>query len=425
MFSADEGCSFRLTAERDDDLTMTKDEVVKALKEIADLLEIVGASRFEYGAYRNAASAVDDWAENLEKTVNSDSVTDIPTVGKGTAAVIVELVCTGQSEVLEQVRSKVPEQLPSLLRFRGLGPKKVQALWRELGIESPEDLERAVDTGSVSQLKGFGPKSVESMRASIEYFKSGSNETSVTNQPANIPIARASSGKLFPGTSGYSYPAWKGSFYPEKAKTGELLAHYSEQLPTVEINNTFYRFPSEKVVNQWKSQTPAGFQFALKAHRRVTHQMRLNENAKERVVEFVERCGVLQSRLGCILFQLPPDFGRDDARLNNLLSALPAGPRYAIEFRHESWFVDSVLKSLQKDNIACVCGDSETREPRREVTADFVYVRLRKTEYENKELDSWHSWFEEISKSGRDILLYLKHDETGAAPLEVKSRWVD
>ncbi|MEM7258954.1 MAG: DUF72 domain-containing protein [Pseudomonadota bacterium] len=403
---------------------MDKAQVVKALKEIADLLEIVGASRFEFSAFRNAASALDDWRGDLLQAVADNQVTDIPTVGKGTGKVIADLVLHGESEALSGVRGQVPPQLPELLRFRGLGPKKVQVLWRELNIESPGDLEVAIQNGSVASLKGFGAKSIDSMLASIEYFKSAADAAPADNRSIDIPVAQAASGALLAGTSGYSYPAWKGSFYPEKVKTAELLKHYAQQLPTVEINNTFYRFPSEKVVDQWKTQTPGYFQFALKAHRRVTHQMRLNENAKIRIVEFVERCSVLQSRLGCILFQLPPDFERDDTRLNNLLSSLPAGPRYAIEFRHNSWFEKPVMQSLTDHNIALVSGDSESIKPRRIITADFVYVRLRKTEYAQKELDSWQNWFDEIQQSEKDVLLYLKHDETGAAPLEVKSRWV-
>lgn len=402
---------------------MQKDQIVESLKEMADLLEILEASRFEYGAFRNAATALADWSGDLDEIVKADKVTDIPTVGKGTAKIIVELSVSGESTDLAGVRAQVPEQLPMLLRFRGLGPKRVRTLWRELGIESPDDLEKAIKDGSIASLKGFGSKTVDSLQSSIEYFRN--NKPAAAQHQANIEIPKSidSSGKLFPGTSGYSYPKWKGSFYPAKAKTAELLQHYSEFLPAVEINNTFYRFPSEQVVEQWKSQTPDDFQFALKAHRRITHQMRLNENSKKNIREFVERCSVLGSRLGCILFQLPPDFERDDERLSNLLEALPHGPRYALEFRHQSWYVDEVFNQLKAENIACVCGDSAKAKPKVLATADFVYARLRKTSYSVAELDQWHSDLEKHQEEGRDVLLFLKHDDTGDAPNAVQERW--
>jgi len=402
---------------------MQKEQIVESLKEMADLLEILEASRFEYGAFRNAATALADWSGNLEETVKADKVTDIPTVGKGTAKMIVELSVSGESKDLDGVRAQVPEQLPKLLRFRGLGPKRVRTLWKELGIESPDDLETKINDGSIASLKGFGSKTIDSLQASIEYFRN--NKPTATQHQSDIEIPKSidATGKLFPGTSGYSYPKWKGSFYPAKAKSAELLHHYAELLPAVEINNTFYRFPSEQVVDQWKSQTPDDFQFALKAHRRITHQMRLNKTSKKNIREFVERCSVLGSRLGCILFQLPPDFERDDARLDNLLKALPDGPRYALEFRHQSWYVGEIFHQLKAENIACVCGDSEKVKPRVLATADFIYARLRKTSYKPEELDEWNSNFVEHQQDGRDILLFLKHDDTGDAPSAVKERW--
>ena len=404
---------------------MNKDEVVATLREIADLLEITNADQFEFAAYRKAADALTEWSGNLASAVAEQKLVDIPAVGKKTAKVIGDLVQTETSPELERVRGLVPKELPKLLRFRGLGPKRVRTLWKELEIESPDDLEQAIDEGRVAKLKGFGAKTIESMKASIEYFRTGTPTVppKPRNSPENIPQAIASTGAIFAGTSGYSYPKWKGSFFPDDAKSTNFLRHYANQLKTVEINNTFYRFPSEKVVDQWKTQTSVGFQFALKAHRRVTHQMRLSESTIVRIQEFVARCSVLESRLGCILFQLPPDFARDDERLGYLLQAIPPGPRYAVEFRHVSWLVDEVLGRLQEKNVACVSGDSETQEPQHFATADFVYVRLRKPSYTKVELDTWQGWFNKQQAAKRDVLVYLKHDETGDAPTTVKRRW--
>lgn len=402
---------------------MLKEDIVQSLKEMADLLEILEASRFEYMAFRNAASALDDWEGDIETAAHEGTVTDIPTIGKGTAKVITELVTKDNSSDLQSVRARVPEKLPALLRFRGLGPKRVRTLWKELNIESIEDLQQAINDGSVAQLKGFGAKTVESMQSSIDYYQSEQRPIKSDNKAKEIPVSITSSGKVISGTSGYSYPAWKGCFYPDKCKTADLLEHYSALLPAVEINNTFYRFPSEQVVEQWKSQTPDGFQFSLKAHRRITHQARLNDNTRKNIREFVERCSILGARLGCILFQLPPDFERDDSKLNNLLSSLPAGPRYAIEFRNNSWHHRSVYMQLTQNNIACVSGDSEKDKPIKLVTADFVYARLRKSNYTASELDAWNDWFKGQQQSNVDVLVFLKHDETGVAPNTIRQLW--
>ncbi len=402
---------------------MTKDEIVSSLQEIANLLEITGANPFEFRAFRNAAQGLDDWNGNLEKSVADGSLTEIPSVGKATANAIAELLETDSSSELDRVRGLVPPELPKLLRFRGLGPKRVRTLWQELDIEGPDDLEKSIKEGDVHALRGFGTKTVEKMLESIEYFRNQSKSDRRKLNLDRVPNSIESSGKLFGGTSGYSYPNWKGSFYPSNAKTVELLKHYANILPSVEINNTFYRFPSEQVVEQWKAQTPRHFQFALKAHRRVTHQMRLSPASQVRIQEFVDRCSVLGSRLGCILFQLPPDFQRDDDRLKTLLNALPSGPRYAVEFRHPSWQVPEVYEKLKAKNVAAVCGDSDGQNPHQIVTADFVYARLRKPVYRSDELDSWNEWFLKHQKNNLDILVFLKHDETGDAPTSIQKRW--
>ncbi len=397
---------------------MQKDEVISVLREMADLLEITDANKFEIMALRNGAQGLEDWLGDLAKATSDATLTEIPSVGKGISQVVADLVNSGTSEELNRVRGLVPEQLPLLLRFRGLGPKRVRALWQELNIESTDDLKRAADEGRVQSLRGFGAKTVEKILSSLDYFQNAPARTaaSTSTKIDALPKAEAATGKILAGTSGYSFPQWKGSFYPADARTDDLLQHYANRLATVEINNTFYRFPSQKVVEQWKTQTPDNFQFALKAHRRITHQLRLGPSAKERILEFVERCGQLGNRLGCILFQLPPDFARDDSRLDMLLDALPSGPRYAIEFRHNSWFDDEVESKLRKQNIACVSGDAENEPPRKVVTADFIYARLRKGAYTESELAEWNGWFTKQQADHRDVLVYLKHDEAGVAP---------
>ena len=121
---------------------------------------------------------------------------------------------------------------------------------------------------------------------------------------------------------------------------------------------------------------------------------------------------------------MPPDFERDDERLRTLLGSLPpSGPRFAIEFRHASWLDDNVLSELKNYNVACVAGDAEGEVPQNFDTADFIYARLRRPSYSNEELEAWNEWFQELQANKKDILVYLKHDETGEAPQQIVSRW--
>ena len=402
---------------------MQKDQIVAVLREMADLLEITEANSFEVMAYRNGAQALDDWDGDLGIAVSKSTLNEIPSVGKGLSEVISELVTSGTSTELTRIRGLVPTELPRLLSVRGLGPKRVRVLWQQLGVEGPNDLKQAASEGRVQALRGFGEKTVERILSGIEYLQKGPTETAAKSEKVQMPTAQVSSGHIWAGTSGYSYPQWKGSFYGADARTDELLQHYSRQLATVEINNTFYRFPSEKVLQQWKSQTPAHFRFGIKAHRRITHQLRLNASARDFIFDFVQRCAQLDEQLGCILFQLPPDFSRDDARLDTLLETLPSGPRYAIEFRHASWLTDEIQDKLRQHNIACVSGDADDQPPQRWVTADFVYTRLRRTSYAENELSAWDEWFQALAAERRDVLVYLKHDDEGFAPASILERW--
>lgn len=181
----------------------------------------------------------------------------------------------------------------------------------------------------------------------------------------------------------------------------------------MEVNNTFYRFPSEKQLLDWRERTPAGFTFAVKANQRITHFARL-ANVGELTREFVTRCGALEAKLGPILFGLHPKMARDDDRLTRFLEELPAGGRYAFEFRHPSWLEPGVLDRLRAGNAAlCVAETDEASTPR-EATADFVYVRLRKASYVDSELADWSRWLAERLREGTEAFVYVKHDEAGA-----------
>src|SRR5437870_199675 len=142
---------------------------------------------------------------------------------------------------------------------------------------------------------------------------------------------------LHVGTSGYSYKEWKGNFYPEDLPAKEMLSFYSRRLPSVEINNTFYRLPQPSMIENWKEQVPARFRFSIKATQRIRHIKRL-KNCAEETKYLLETASLLEKRLGVVLFQLPPNSKKDSERLRDFLALLPSNTRTAFEFRHESWF---------------------------------------------------------------------------------------
>jgi uncharacterized protein YecE (DUF72 family) len=222
-------------------------------------------------------------------------------------------------------------------------------------------------------------------------------------------------GQIYAGTSGYSYPEWKGSFYPEKLPQRGFLDFYAGKFSTVEINNTFYRFPRSSLLEGWRDGTPDGFTFAVKANQGITHKGRL-QDVEELTRDFVERCRLLEEKLGPILFQLPPYFKRDDDRLANFLDRLDPRLRYAFEFRHESWFEDEVFKLLSDSGVALCVSEGAALDTPRLATGRFIYARLRRDEYSDEELADWHAWMAEQAAAGRDVFAYLKHDEEGSSP---------
>lgn len=216
------------------------------------------------------------------------------------------------------------------------------------------------------------------------------------------------------GTSGFSYPEWKGSFYPQDLPSKQYLSYYARHFSTTEINNTFYRIPSTKTTAQWYSEVPKNFSFTLKLNQKITHVKRL-KNVGEELKWFLEGAAGLREKLGTILVQLPPYFRKDAACLEEFLALCSAEARLAFEFRHESWFEQEIYDLLQKYHSAWAVVESEDREAIREVTANFIYMRLRKGDYSKKELGKWAKW---IGSQSVDVYCYLKHDEK--APLLAK-----
>jgi uncharacterized protein YecE (DUF72 family) len=221
------------------------------------------------------------------------------------------------------------------------------------------------------------------------------------------------------GTSGYNYPEWRGSFYPEKFPTGKMLAYYAERFDTVEVNYTFYRMPNAKTIAGWVAETPEGFSFTLKAPQRITHFARLWD-IDDPLRYFLDTAAGLGSKLGPVLFQLPPNFKKDLARLGGLLERLPDGLRCALEFRHESWFADDVYERLRAANAALCVADTEDATTPLEVTADWGYLRLRDQGYTATGLAEWSRRIEDLGSRWRDAFVYFKHEEAGTGPAFVR-----
>ena len=218
--------------------------------------------------------------------------------------------------------------------------------------------------------------------------------------------------RVLVGTSGYSYKEWKGPFYPKDLPAAGFLRYFAEHLPTVEINNTFYRMPTEKLVEGWAEQAPESFIFAVKAPQRITHIGKLL-NPAELTGAFVRIAGKLGSRLGPLLFQLPPFLRKDVARLQAFFAAAPKGPRYAFEFRHASWFDDEVWAVLREHGASLCVAEGESLESPLVATADWGYVRLRKDEYPDALITEWSQRIR--SQPWKEAFVYVKHDE-GDAP---------
>ncbi|MBU1206293.1 MAG: DUF72 domain-containing protein [Proteobacteria bacterium] len=222
------------------------------------------------------------------------------------------------------------------------------------------------------------------------------------------------------GTSGWHYNHWRGPFYPPDAKAEDFLPYYLKHFRTVEINNTFYQLPQKGTLEMWRHTVPAGFIFSVKGSRYITHMKKLKDPEKS-VEKFPERVEALGEKLGPILFHLPPRWKLNPERLRAFLEALPGKYRYALEFRDPSWFSDKTYRILQKQGAAfCIYELSGFLSPK-EVTADFVYVRLHgpkgpyQGQYGIQVLAGWAGAFSAWVKEKKEIFCYFDNDEAGYA----------
>lgn len=219
---------------------------------------------------------------------------------------------------------------------------------------------------------------------------------------------------LFVGTSGYSYPKWKGKFYPKDLPAKEMLRYYGEQFRSVENNSTFRKMPEPEELKGRAADVPADFQFALKAPQRITHIKRLKDS-KELVSDLFKVAAVLKKRLGPVLFQLPPNFKKDAERLSDFLELLPARGRAAFEFRHESWFDDDIFELLKKKKVALCIAEAEGElEVPFVATANWGYLRLRREDYSDANLKAW---VKKVAKQDwSDVFVYFRHEDTAKGP---------
>jgi uncharacterized protein YecE (DUF72 family) len=221
--------------------------------------------------------------------------------------------------------------------------------------------------------------------------------------------------KLLAGTSGYAFKEWKGNFYPADLKDDGMLGYYAGQFPTVEINNTFYRLPKENVLLDWASQVPEPFTFAIKASQRITHHARLKPESLGAVEFLMKNIGSLGSRLGPVLFQLPPNLKKDLNLLRVFLDTLPLDRRFTMEFRHASWFEDDVFGGLRARDVALCISDQPDFATPVVATASWGYARLHKQDYDAGTLASWAATLG--AQPWKEAYVFFKHDEgEGSGP---------
>jgi uncharacterized protein YecE (DUF72 family) len=226
--------------------------------------------------------------------------------------------------------------------------------------------------------------------------------------------------RLLVGTSGWSYPHWRGIFYPPELKASGQLLHYVSYFDTVELNASFYRMPSEKAFRSWKATAPEGFCFAVKGHRYVTHLKKLRD-VNEHLERFFERVRLLEEALGPILFQLPPRWNCNLDRLQGFLALLPSDLRFAIEFRSTSWLNEEVFSVLEEHGTAlCIASLPNFDCPVRS-TAPYAYIRFHGAQqiyagrYREDELRWWAEQISFCLADGRDVYAYFNNDAHGYA----------
>lgn len=218
---------------------------------------------------------------------------------------------------------------------------------------------------------------------------------------------------MFVGISGFSYASWKGKFYPKDMKNEDFLTYYAQHLNSVEINSSFYAPPNAAMVKSWSAKTSAGFRFAFKAPKQITHILKLGKGSSETAEKLSKTLDLLGPKRGPVLFQLPPYAKQDLKLLEQFLSDTTSIESRIFEFRHESWLQDSTYELLDKYGGGFCIAETEDMKPVLKVTGGLAYFRLRKESYDARTVDMWSEKIRETMKASREAYVYLRHDETG------------
>lgn len=227
---------------------------------------------------------------------------------------------------------------------------------------------------------------------------------------------------IFIGTSGWTYPHWQKAFFPADMPSEERLHFYARQFNSVEVNTTFYGTPKRSTVRAWGEAVPPRFRFAIKASRFITHHRKLL-SPRASSIKLFRAIEPIAEKTSALLFQLPPSFNADAPRLKKFLARMPAGYRYAFEFRHESWFCEEIYDVLRNADAALCLWELKGKFSPREVTSGFVYVRLHgplaeayRGSYPAKTLQKWRQRAEKWTRARKDVFFYFDNDEKGHAP---------
>jgi len=228
------------------------------------------------------------------------------------------------------------------------------------------------------------------------------------------------------GTSGWHYNHWQGRFYPKTLSKAKWLECYAGHFTTVELNNSFYRLPSETAFATWHESSPADFIFAVKVSRFITHIKRLKDT-EEAVERFIDRAKILGEKLGPLLYQLPPNMHRNDETLESFLSTLPQGLKHVIEFRHQSWLKEKVFEILHKHNIGFCVFDMPSLSCPLMATADFAYMRFHGSSalysscYSDEELADWAKRLADLAANLKEVYIYFNNDAEAFAVRNAKT----
>lgn len=218
---------------------------------------------------------------------------------------------------------------------------------------------------------------------------------------------------LYVGVSGFSYPGWKGNFYPKDLKSEDFLGYYSQRLSSVEINSSFYAPPTAVMIKSWSAKTKDDFRFSIKSPRQITHILKLGKGSSDSANKLNTTLELLGSKRGPILFQLPPFLRQDLKLLESFLEETNAVPKKVFEFRHESWLTQPTYALLEKYHTGFCISETEDMKPVMKVIGNIAYFRLRFDSYDKKSIDDWSARIKDMTKDIVETYVYLRHDETG------------